>query len=71
MTKRFSVKNSIDFIDRIKDVVIEEDDILVSFDVVSQRWKPFGSTGRLVCRSGRDSSTGLSNRLKSRSNSSF
>ena len=35
MTNRFSVKNSIDFIDRIKDVVIEEDDILVSFDVVS------------------------------------
>ena len=28
-------RNSIDFIDRIKDVVIEEDDILVSFDVVS------------------------------------
>ena len=35
MTNRFSVKNSIDFIDRIKDVVIEKDDILVSFDVVS------------------------------------
>ena len=35
MTNRFSVKNSIDFIDHIKDVVIEEDDILVSFDVVS------------------------------------
>ena len=35
MTNRFSVKNSIDFIDRIKDVVIEQDDILVSFDVVS------------------------------------
>ena len=35
MTNRFSVTNSIDFIDRIKDVVIEEDDILVSFDVVS------------------------------------
>ena len=34
MTNRFSVKNSIDFIDRIKDVAIE-DDILVSFDVVS------------------------------------
>ena len=34
MTNRFSVKNSIDFIDRIKDVVMEEDDILVSFDVV-------------------------------------
>ena len=32
MTNSFSVKNSIDFIDRIKDVVIEEDDILVSFD---------------------------------------
>ena len=36
MTNSFSVKNSIDFIDRIKDVVIEEDDILVSFDVVSR-----------------------------------
>ena len=35
MTNRFSVKNSIDLIDRIKDVVIEEDDILVSFDIVS------------------------------------
>ena len=35
MTNCFSVKNSIDFIDRIKDGVIEEDDILVSFDVVS------------------------------------
>ena len=35
MTNRFSVKNSIDFIDHIKDVVIEEDDILVSFDVAS------------------------------------
>ena len=35
MANRFSVKNSIDFIDRIKDVVIEEDDVLVSFDVVS------------------------------------
>ena len=35
MTNRFSAKNSIDFIDRIKDVVIEDDDILVSFDVVS------------------------------------
>ena len=35
MTNRFSVKNSIDFIDRINDVVIEEDDILVSFNVVS------------------------------------
>ena len=35
MTNRFSVKNSIDFIDRIEDVVIEKDDILVSFDVVS------------------------------------
>ena len=35
MTNRFSVKNSIDFIDRIKDVVIEDDDILVSFDAVS------------------------------------
>ena len=35
MTNRFRVKNSIDFIDRIKDVVIEEDGILVSFDVVS------------------------------------
>ena len=35
MTNRFSVKNSIDLIDRIKDVVIEKDDILVSFDVVS------------------------------------
>ena len=33
MTNRFSVKNSIDFLDRIKDVVIV-DDILVSFDVV-------------------------------------
>ena len=35
MTNLFSDKNSIDFIDRIKDVVIEKDDILVSFDVVS------------------------------------
>ena len=35
MTNHFSVKNSIDFIDRITDVVIEEDVILVSFDVVS------------------------------------
>ena len=35
MTNRFCVKNSIDFIDRIKDGVIEEDDILVSFDVAS------------------------------------
>ena len=35
MTNRFSVKNSIDFMDRIKDFVIEKDDILVSFDVVS------------------------------------
>ena len=35
MTNRFSVKNSIDFIDRIKDVVFEKDDILVSFYVVS------------------------------------
>ena len=35
MTNRFSVKNSIDFIERIKDVVIEKDNILVSFDVVS------------------------------------
>ena len=35
MTNCFSAKNSFDFIDRIKDVVIEEDDILVSFDVVS------------------------------------
>ena len=35
MNNRFSVKNSIDFINRIKDVVIEKDDILVSFDVVS------------------------------------
>ena len=35
VTNSFSVKNPIDFIDRIKDVVIEEDDILVSFDVVS------------------------------------
>ena len=35
MTNRFSVKNSIHFIDRINDAVIEEDDILVSFDVVS------------------------------------
>ena len=34
MTNCFSVKNLIDFIDHIKDVVIE-DDILVSFDVVS------------------------------------
>ena len=35
MTNRFSAKNSIDFIDRIKHVVIEKDDILVPFDVVS------------------------------------
>ena len=35
MANRFNVKNSIDFIDRIKDIVIEEDDILLSFDVVS------------------------------------
>ena len=35
MTNRFSVKNSIDYTDRITDVVIEEDVILVSFDVVS------------------------------------
>ena len=35
MTNHFRVKNSIDFIDRIKDVVIEKDDILVLFDVVS------------------------------------
>ena len=34
MTNRFSVKNSIDFIDRIKDVALEKDDILGSFDVV-------------------------------------
>ena len=36
-----------------------------------QRWKPVGSTGRLGYRSGRDSSTGRSNRLKQRSNSPF
>ena len=35
MTNCFSAKNSIDFMDRIKDVVIEKDDILVPFDVVS------------------------------------
>ena len=36
-----------------------------------QRWKPVGSTGRSGCRSGRDSSTGRSSRLKNRSNSPF
>ena len=37
----------------------------------SQRWKPVGSTGRSGCRSGRDSSTGRSSRLKNRSNFPF
>ena len=35
VTNRFSVNNSIDFIERIKNIAIEEDEILVSFDVVS------------------------------------
>ena len=38
---------------------------------VPQRWKPVGSTGRSGCRSGRDSSTGRSSRLKNWSNSPF
>lgn len=33
--KRLSVRNSFEFLDKIKDLVLEDDEILISFDVTS------------------------------------